>query len=263
MRKFGVKLWSRDFVKNPEFARQSVASVKDGHFDYIELFAIPNTYDDLHSLVKDNLQNLPVIIHAPHSVFGVDTGNPERFEQNVKDLEASFRYADLLKAEIIILHPGFNEDERCLNESARQFQKLNDGRLAVENMPSFCTSTGRVLHGSSPEQVARIMKASGCNLCLDFSHAICAANHFGRDKYADLKAYQALKPVMYHLCDGDWSSDKDEHRHYGEGDYPLAKLLNDYTNADTFITMETGHGVPTDISPWIADIDYLKALRRG
>ena len=65
---------------------------------------------------------------------------------------------------------------------------------------------------------------------------------------------------MYHLCDGDFLSDKDEHRHYGEGNYPLAELLNDYTNPETYITMETGHGIPTTIQPWIDDITYLKNL---
>ena len=34
MKKFGVKLWSRDFAKNPEFANQSVAAVKEGKDSY-------------------------------------------------------------------------------------------------------------------------------------------------------------------------------------------------------------------------------------
>lgn len=258
MRKFGVKLWSKDFVKNPDFAKQSIAAVKDGYFDYVELFAIPKTYDDLHTVIGDDLQGVPVIIHAPHSVFGVDTGNPERFEQNQIDLDSSFRFADLLKSEIIILHPGFDEDEAALSESINQFRKLNDKRLAVENMPAYCSSTGRTLHGSSPEQIKRIVEESGCRFCLDFSHAVCAANHYGRDRIEDLKAYRQFNPCMYHMCDGDWNSDKDEHRHYGEGNYPLETLLNDYTDSETFITMETGHGIPTDIQPWIDDIMYLK-----
>ena len=46
MKKFGVKLWSRDYAKNPEFARQSVAAVKDGYFDYIEdLIERENTFN--------------------------------------------------------------------------------------------------------------------------------------------------------------------------------------------------------------------------
>ena len=260
MRKFGVKLWSRDFAKNPAFARQSVAKVKEGFFDYIELFVPPHTYDDFYVQVAEEFKGVETIIHAPHAVFGMDTGDKSRYVQNCHDLRASQQYADLLKSEIIILHPGFNEGEEYLAETIRQFQKINDKRLAVENLPSYCSSTRRRLHGTSPAQVERIIKEAGCQFCLDFSHAICAANAYGRDVWADLKAYQALNPVMYHMCDGDFASDKDEHRHYGEGNYPLADLLNKYTKEDTFITMETGHGIPTDIQPWLEDITYLKSL---
>lgn len=260
MKKFGVKLWSRDYAKNPEFARQSVAAVKDGYFDYIELFVPPATYDDFHTQIASEFKGLKVIIHAPHSVFGLDTGNPEMFAQNQDKLKSAQQYADLLKAEIIILHAGFNAGEQYVTESARQFKAFNEPRLAVENLPYLCTSTGKYLHGTSPAEIKQIMETSGCQFCLDFSHAICAANSYKRDKITDLKAYQALNPVMYHMCDGEWTSDKDEHRHYGEGNYPLAELLNNYTNPDTFITMETGYGIPTAIQPWIDDITYLKSL---
>lgn len=260
MRKFGVKLWSEDFAKNPEFAAQSIAAVKDGYFDYIELFVPPATYEDFHEKIANEFNGLKVIIHAPHAKFGIDTGNPELFVQNQKKLSDSQKYADLLKSEIIILHPGFNEGEQYVAETARQFKAFNDRRLAVENLPYLCTATGKYLHGTSPQQIKQIMTESGCRFCLDFSHAICAANSYKRDKIEDLQAYQALKPVMYHMCDDDWNGIRDDHLHYSEGNYPLAMLLNDYTNSDTFITMETGHGIPTTIQPWIDDINYLKSL---
>ena len=182
------------------------------------------------------------------------------FVQNQEKLADSQRYADLLGAEIIILHAGFNEGEQYVIESAHQFKAFKEPRLAVENLPYFCSSTQKILHGTSPMEVKQIMEISGCQFCLDFSHAVCAANSYKRDIFADLKAYQALNPVMYHMCDGEWTSDKDEHRHYGDGNYPLAELLNNYTNPDTFITMETGYGVPTAIQPWLDDITYLRAL---
>ncbi|MBR1604725.1 MAG: TIM barrel protein [Alphaproteobacteria bacterium] len=260
MRKFGVKLWSKDFTKNPAFAKQSISAVKEGYFDYVELFALPDSYNDDYRQVAQELKGIKVIIHAPHSAFGMDTGNPELFTQNQDKLKDAQQYADLLKADIIILHAGFNEGERYVSESARQFKAFNEPRLAVENLPYLCMSTGKYLHGTSPAEIKQIMETSGCQFCLDFSHAICAANSYKRDKIADLKAYQALHPVMYHMCDDDWNGVRDEHLHYGQGNYPLAELLNDYTNKETFITMETGHGIPTTIQPWLDDIKYLKSL---
>lgn len=262
MRKYGVKLWSRDFANNSEFALQSVNAVKDGYFDYIELFVPPHTYDDFHKQISNEFKGLKVIIHAPHSIFGVDTGNREMFSQNQEKLKDSQQYADLLGAEIIILHAGFNEGEQYVDESARQFKNFNESRLVVENLPFLCSSVQKILHGTSPLEIKKIMDISGCGFCLDFSHAICASNYYQRDKFEDLRAYQSLNPKMYHMCDGHWGSDIDEHLHYGAGDYPLADLLNDYTNSDTYITMETGHGVPTNINPWIDDITYLKNLSK-
>lgn len=260
MKKFGVKLWSRDFAKNPEFARQSVAAVKEGYFDYIELFAVQHTYEEYHQKIAAEFKGIKTIIHAPHAALGMDVGNSEMFTQNQDKLADSQKYADLLGAEIIILHAGLNEGEQYVEESARQFKAFHEPRLTVENLPLLCTATGKHSHGTSPAQIRQIMEASGCQFCLDFSHAICAANSYNRDKFEDLKAYQALNPVMYHMCDDNWNGIRDDHLHYGEGNYPLAELLNNYTNPDTFITMETGYGIPTAIQPWIDDITYLKSL---
>lgn len=263
MRKFGVKLWSKDFVKNKEFARQSINAVKDGHFDYVELFALPNSFEELHNSIYDELKELNVIIHAPHSCFNVDTGNKELFAQNQEKIKSSLQFADLLKSEIIILHPGFNAGQKFIDESIRQFKLFNDARITVENMPSYCSSTNKTLHGSSPMQIKQFIDETGCKFCLDFSHAICAANTHKRNTYNDLAEYQKLNPCMYHMCDGEWNSDADEHRHYGHGDYPLDVLLNHYTNPKTYITMETGMSLPTTISPWINDIMYLKKLQKA
>lgn len=262
MRKYGVKLWSRDFANNSDFALQSVKAVKEGYFDYIELFVPPHTYDDYYKQISNEFTGLKVIIHAPHSVFGFDTGDREMFPKNQEKLKASQQYADLLGAEIIILHAGFNEGERYVEESAYQFKNFNEPRLVVENLPRFCSSTQKILHGTSPLEIKKIMDISGCGFCLDFSHAICASNYYQRDKLEDLRAYQSLKPKMYHMCDGDWRGDVDEHLHYGEGNYPLSELLNNYTNTDTYITMETGHGIPTTIQPWLDDITNLRKLSK-
>jgi len=260
MKKFGIKLWSKDFIKNKDFATQSINAVKDGYFDYVELFALPNSYDNLHNIVKSEMKNIQTIIHAPHSCFDLDTGNSELLRQNQEKLKSSQQFADLLNANIIILHPGFYEEEKFLEESIRQFKIFNDNRIAVENMPSYCSSTNKPLHGSSPTQISRFITETNCKFCLDFSHAICAANGYKRDIFNDLHEYQKLNPCMYHMCDGNWDSDNDEHLHYGQGNYPLDTLINDYTNDDTHITMETGSGLPSSIAPWIDDIKYIKAI---
>lgn len=260
MRKFGIKIWSADVLKNPCFFQDCVAAVKEGKFDYIELFALTDSFETTGKLLKREIGSLPVIIHAPHSKFGLDTGNPDSYESNCKKLKDSQDFADMFNSEIIILHAGNGEGNKYLEESIRQFKMINDKRIAVENLPYMCTSTNKNLHGTSPEQIRMLKDETGCKFCLDFSHAVCAANHYKRDVWTDLEAYEKLEPDMYHLCDGLSDEVLDKHLHYGEGNYDLRRLLNNYTSKEAIITMETGHGTPIGVEPWLNDIAYIKKL---
>ncbi len=260
MKNFGLKLWSNDFIKNKAFADDCVELLKDGVFDYIELFALPNSFAATKSVIKEKLSGHKVIIHAPHSGFGVDTGDKSRFLQNCQDIKSSQEFADLLNSDIIILHSGGNSGEQYLAETIHQFNRINDSRIAVENLPAYCSSTQIILHGTSPAEIKRIIAETGCKFCLDFSHAICASNSFNRDVWADLEAYKNLNPCMYHICDGDISSTEDKHLHFGTGNYDLSRIVNDYISADSYTSMETGFGIPTSITPWVDDIAYLRGL---
>ncbi|MCM1323848.1 MAG: sugar phosphate isomerase/epimerase [Acetobacter sp.] len=260
MRRFGLKLWSKDFIKNKEFAKDAEKALKDGKFDYLELFALPSTFEDTKDAVKAGFLGQKVIIHAPHGIQNLDISNPEELENNRVRLKDSQLFADMLGADIIILHPGMQRGESFLEESIRQFKLMNDERLTVENLPGYCSQTKRLLHGIEPVEIKRLMQETGAKFCLDFSHAICGANTYNRDIYEVLNEFKALKPAMYHLCDGDVASTNDSHLHYGEGNYDLRRLVIEFTSEDALITMETGHGIPTDVTPWLADIEYIRRV---
>lgn len=263
MRKFGVKLWSDDVVVHADFAVQCVEGIRNGDFDYLELFALPDSYEKTSEQWKKLLNGIEVIVHAPHSRFGLDTGNAEAYEDNVRRLDSSFRFADMLKSDIVIVHAGMGEGEKFVDETIRQFKRFDDKRIAVENLPYYCTSTGNILHGTSPDEIRRIKEETGCQFCFDFSHAVCAANHYKRDVKGDLAAYYALKPDMYHMCDGLTDETEDKHLHYGKGNYNLAEMLNVYTAKDAVITMETGKGIPSSTQEWLDDVRYLKSLEKN
>ena len=260
MRHFGLKLWSKDFIRNKDFVLSAEKALKDGEFDYLELFALPDTYDDTHDEVKKHFDGIKTIIHAPHAIQLLDISNPDEFENNRQRLKSSQQFADLLDAPFIILHPGMNRGESYLQESIRQFKAFNDRRLTVENLPGYCSQTKRELHGITPEEIKCFIQETNAHFCLDFSHAICGANTYKSDIYEVLQKFSDLHPDMYHLCDGDVSSTNDSHLHYGEGNYDLKRLVLQYTTPDAYITMETGHGIPTDVQPCLNDIQYLKKL---
>lgn len=260
MREFGLKLWSKDFIKNKEFAISAEKALKDGKFGYLELFALPDTYDTVKDMVQSAFVGVKTVIHAPHGSQNLNLSDADGFKDNQRKLIDAQKFADLLKAKIIILHPGFAMGKHDLEENIRQFQLLNDKRLAVENLPLLCSSTHKNLVGVTPLEIKQIIDETHCQFCLDFSHAICGANSYQREVYQVLDEFIKLKPDMYHLCDGNINSIDDAHLHYGEGNYDLKRLVNEYTTHDALITMETGYGIPSSVDPWLDDLAYIRKL---
>ncbi len=260
MRRFGLKLWSKDFIRNIEFAKDAEIALKNGKFDYLELFALPDSFMETKDIVKDMFGGVKTVIHASHSIQGLDIGCKDEFDNNKKRLYDAQKFADLLDADIIILHPGMNNGEKFLDESIRQFKAFNDNRLTVENLPTYCSQTKKMLHGILPSEIKRFIDECGAKFCLDFSHAICGANGCNIDIFEFLGEMVKLNPSMYHLCDGDVSSTNDSHLHFGEGNYNLRQLVLDFTTENALITMETGHGIPHSVEPWINDISYIRDI---
>ena len=259
MRNFGLKVYSIDFIKNIEFAKDAEKALKEGKFGYMELFALPDSFDKTKESVAV-FKGIKTIIHAPHAKFDLNPSEPELFKENQHKLYDSQRFADMLGAEMIILHPGFGHDAAGFDENIRQFKAFKEPRIAVENLPLICSSTHHELQGVTPLEIKRFMDEVECKFCLDFSHAICGANSFKRDVYEVLGEFKSLKPSMYHLCDGDMADIDDAHLHYGDGNYDLKRLVKDYTSENALITMETGHGIPSSVKPWLDDLAYIQKL---
>lgn len=116
-------------------------------------------------------------------------------------MKTSQKFADLLNADIIIVHPGIGGSEEHLNETIRQFQKMNDPRIAIENLPY--NPRRLPIHGAFFENIKRIIEETNCKFCFDFAHAACAANSLKRNIYDDLKKYNSLNPHLYYLSDGN------------------------------------------------------------
>lgn len=259
MRKFGVKLWSKDFISNQPFATEVEKALKEGKFEYLELFALPDTYEEVKDAVK-RFKGILTVIHAPHIMQGFDTSLAENLLKNQKIFSDSQKFADLLDAQIIVTHPGVRYGKDCLRENIRQFKVLNDKRIAVENLPYHCASSHKDLMGTTIQEIETIINEVKCQFCLDFSHAICSANSLSINIYEMLNGFKALIPDMYHLCDGDDTSTVDAHLHYGEGNYDLRRFLNEFTDENALITMETGKGLPNGVQPWLDDAAYLAKL---
>lgn len=257
MRKFGFKFFNDNFQKAPKIVSECIKFVSAQQDMFIELMIVPGCDKDDLIKIKQLLGDIEVRIHAPY--IGFDTGNKELAEQNKKILASAQKAADIFDSATIVAHGGCGHDRKYLEETARQFKNFNDKRVVIENIPYYGNS-GELLHGNTAEEIAYIINESGCGFCLDFSHAICAALSLNLNIEKQLQSLYALKPSVYHMCDGDISKDKDMHLHFGTGNYPLKHFLQDYTAENAYITMETGTGFELHNNLRIGDYNYLKSL---
>ena len=262
MRRFGFKIFSNNLQNNlpvlteiEQFVRQHRQQT------FIEMMVLPDTTEEDIRRYAERFAGITVTIHAPHHIYGFDPARRECEKSNREMLALAQRAADVLHSDVIVVHSGCGKAEDKLAETMRQFKIFAaDKRVVVENLPYDDDNNEPILHGNTAAEIAKIRDFSGCGFCFDFSHAICAANSLGLDVEKQLAEFYNLNPTVYHMCDGTMNGKYDSHLHFGEGDYPLAHFLCDYTAADARITMETGSGKPNSSLPWLQDYDFVQKI---
>lgn len=246
---FGLKLGS----KNINYTEDILLFFKEGYFQYIELFATPDSFNDTIGYWKQF--SMPVIIHAPHSFASMNLSLPEERENNKKKLEETFQFADVLKSETIIFHSGVNGR---IEETINQLYPFVDSRCVIENKPMKGLNGEKCL-GSTLEEIKYISNELKIEFCLDFGHAICAANSLKREPFEFIKEFLKLKPRMYHLTDGDYDSECDSHLHYGKGTFPIKELLK-LVSDDKKVTDEAKHDSELKLDDFKEDFLYVSNI---
>lgn len=248
MIKIGLKIGSKDI----QFTDEIRKFYDEGVFQYIELFTISETYNQTISYWKQF--DIPFGIHAPHSAAGLNLACVANRKINKAKIEESIKFADELRAEYIIFHSGTNG---MPEEIVNQLRPYADERFLIENKP-ICGLDGTTCVGSVYGDLKLIIEGigKGCGFCLDFGHAICAANTLKKNPMSFIDELCKLNPRVYHLTDGDYKSEIDNHLHYGTGNFPLKKLLR-FVPKDGMITNEAKRIEKDTILEFMNDSNYL------
>lgn len=255
MKKYGLKLWSI----NKNYINAAKNLYEQSIYDYIELYAVPESFNEYAYLWKE--LNIPYIIHAPHFIHGINFSNYEQEKENLRLAYDALKYADFLNAEKIIFHPGIKGDYK---ESARQIKLINDTRILIENKPKNVAvetnklSSTDICVGYNIQEIRYIIEESGAGFCLDIGHATCAANSMGIDYKNQLEDFIKLNPYMYHISDGDITSNIDKHYHIGSGSYDF-KTIFSLIPKDAVISIETEKSSKDNLDDFIDDVKKLKA----
>ncbi|MBA4319341.1 MAG: AP endonuclease [Flavobacterium sp.] len=251
MYNFGLKLWST----NIHYITEALRLYDAGVYSYIELFAVPGTFDKYIALWK-NLK-IPYIIHAPHFREGLNFARKECFEKNKILAQDALKFADALNAQYVIFHPGV---EGNIKETARQLKQLFDSRMLIENKP-YCSDDGTlVCNGFSPEDIAFLVAEVGVGFCLDIAHAICAANALKKKQISFIKDFLQINPLLFHLSDNEWESVHDAHKHLGHGNYKLKEII-ELLPQEIKITLETPHDHQDNLHDFEQEVLFFKSLQ--
>jgi deoxyribonuclease IV len=251
--KLGLKLWST----NHNYQELAGNLYRQGQCDYIELFAVPGSYDQYAASWR--ALKIPFVIHAPHFLSGLNFAKSECRKQNYELAGEAIKYADYLRADKIIFHPGIDGD---IEETARQMSALKEARALVENKPYSAIGSDLICNGTTPEEISLVMKAAQVGFCLDIGHAICSAKAHNCDYLDYLKKFMALRPQMFHLTDGDVDEVHDDHKHIGQGNYNLQKIVA-MLPLDAKITVETDKDSEDKLDDYVADITALRRLENS
>lgn len=249
MFRYGLKLWST----NKCYIKEAVRLYQQGVYSYIELFVVPDSFDEYADIWAG--LKIPYIIHAPHYDKGVNLAQRTALHNNIQRASETLAFADKLKADTVIFHPGIEGDIR---ETAYQLQVINDKRIVVENKPHF----GRndvLCNGASPEEIEYLINSSNVGFCLDISHAICSANAKQIDPLHYLKRFIKLQPKMYHVSDGNQIEVYDSHDHIGTGTYKLREIIS-LLPEDSTITIETDKDFTDKLDDFEQDVLALQAI---
>lgn len=222
------------------------------YYDYIELYIVPNTFEDTCKQWKSGA--MPFIIHAPHTGHDVNLAKKALRASNEKVYQEVIKFSDALASRIIIFHSGC---DGTIEEAIYQVRRINDTRMHVENKP-LVGLHGEKCIGVTPEEIVSIQNE--CKLkgfILDFGHAINSSKSFSRDYSVTMKDFLNLSPAVFHISDGDVSSEKDMHLNLGKGNFKIKELINGLPVGGR-LTLETPRRPETGLDDFIMDLNYLK-----
>ncbi len=181
----GLKYFSKNEVpeKDLEFA------------DFVEILPIPGNPVGVFSKIKKKYR-----IHCPHDQFGFNPSDIKNDGKNIELINLSINAADILKADLIVVHAGFNTKKLNIrNPKKRAMDFLMehfDKRMCVENL--LPVDGEMVWVGYEPEEIAEF-KDLGFKICLDFGHAIDTATRLEKNKKEFINEFLMLKPDYFHL----------------------------------------------------------------
>jgi len=249
MYQLGLKLWSF----NINYIEQALFLYEKGYYNYIELYIVPNTYNEFSKIWKK--LEIPYIIHAPHFSHHMCLSRKEFLDNNLILFEEIKKFTDLLNSNVIIFHPGIYGN---IDETINQLKIINEPRIYIENKPYFILNSG-IGTAHSPEQMKYLIKNTNIGFCYDIGHGICSANSRKKNIWQEMDDYLKLHPKIFHLTDGHMEGIYDQHLHLEKGNFDFKRIIKKIPS-NSLITLETYKDFKTHLNDFKKDCECFYVL---
>lgn len=245
--KYGLKLRTNE----AKLMKEAVKLIEDQVFGYVELLINPQHPD----ITPFSQFDVEYVVHVPHENYGVNIGNPEQRDFTLKMIDYSVKCADDLDAKTIILHAGTDS----LENAKEILSSYDNSHIVIENMP-LVGLNGESCLGYDAESLRELTCNNRFGLCLDFGHAIKSALSLKIDSDHVLSNFMDPTPKIYHISDGDLSTEKDNHLDIGVGSFDFNSIYRFISiGKSEMITLETPRQTDT-VEDDVKNISKLKKL---
>jgi deoxyribonuclease-4 len=129
-------------------------------------------------------------IHAPYFV-NLNSEDKAKREATKRRILSCCRVGELMKAKLVVFHPGFYGKNRenakyQIIQGIKEIRKeMKKNKWKIKIAPE---TMGKINVFGSPEEIAELVKETGCSYCLDFAHILA------REKKVDMNKIKNLFP---------------------------------------------------------------------
>ncbi len=199
--------------------------------------------------------DIQLSIHAPYFI-NLNSEENSKIENSKKRLLSCLEIGHYLGAKYVVFHPGFygksskEESYKNIKEAIFELEKIRKEKgytpkLAPEIM-------GKINVFGSPEEIARLVRDTGCHACIDFAHVY--ARNQGKYKFQEiLGLFKDMEELHVHFS-GMIYGDKGERKHKPTETKEWKDLIKNLPKGKKITIINES---PTMIEDCIEGIKYL------
>ncbi|MFH1801394.1 MAG: TIM barrel protein [archaeon] len=158
---------------------------------------IKNKEDALKIKKSAKKYDVELSIHAPYWI-NLNSDKKEIAEKSKKRILRCLEVGTWLDAEKIVFHPGYygkSTKEQTYRKIKSEIEKLQKARREKNYTPKLAPeTTGKTNVFGSAEEIAELVKDTGCGFCLDFAHILA------REKELEWEKIKKLFPQKEWHC---------------------------------------------------------------